>query len=247
MSALEYDFTQDVYLNKTVEDFPEEYFSMSMQYKKTLRPDWWKAMSLFAYGYNNVAELLKNKFDDIIKEDVNSYRTVKTCPGLGAVFNRAINLKWPCDVLIQVDEEGNLAYKTSNDTLISLGIHQQKFQGHLDDVIFLKVTYPIAIRNKNFDVSFHDPILYNNTPFRVSPGLLLRSKRPITLSSFLIFPAKPENYFFKAGEVFTTLVLSESGIPIKKANLYNDVMKYRSDISSSFFDSKWSKRNVDNG
>lgn len=249
MLTLEYDyvpFNESHNLDYLDSELPDEFLSLVFQHKKILRPDWWKPMSLFKYGYNNAAEMIKNKYMQLLEDNTNSYRTVKTCPGLGALFNRAINMKWPCDVFLQTTEEG-VDYKSSNSRFISIGIHKQEFQGHLNDVLFVKVTFPLAIRNYQFDVSFQDPILYNNTPFRVSPGMLLSSRKPITLSTFLIFPKIEEQYFFKQGEIMTTLVLSQPGVDVKRVNMYNEVSKYRSDLSSSFFESKWSQRNVNNG
>lgn len=250
--VLEYDYTRlhpsDDFSDADVDKIPEEFFKTAIEHKPNPRPKWWDNLSLFKYGYNSTRQLVTEQFDDLIKNNnTDSFRTAKSCPGLGSFFNRSINLKWPCDVFLEVKQDGEIIYKPSNPNHILFSIQDQDIESHLNNVIIVKVTLPIAIRNTNFDISFNDPILYNNTPFRVCPGLLLKSETPTILSTFLMFSPVAQKYFMPAGDIYNTLVTSEPNVKLKHSDLKKEVYSTKAKLNRSFFNSNWSIRNVDNG
>lgn len=241
---LEYDNarTKD---NILIEQFPNNFIDQTIDHKRK-RPKWWDDMPLFYWGFNSQKKLLESKYDEVLDSGQESYRTFKTCPGIGAYFNRAMNIKWPCDVLFEINEDESITYRASNPNYISIQSHEHSLTGHLADIVIVKVSIPLIIRNKDFDITFQDSTFYRNNPFRVSPGILERSNKPTLLNCFLFFPKQPRKYFFQSGDIYATIVTSKPNVILKHSDLRPSFNNYLQEIKRSFFKTKWSYRDVDN-
>ena len=244
MSVLEYDFNNRPGQHFTPPEGDELRDFLDIQ--KVLRPSWWDRLSLFHHGYNSLGEVLKNDWNRLISNNANNVRSVKTCPGLGEYFTRTANLLWPCDVLIETSKDGTWKYSCQSPEAITIIGHANEMKSsHLEKKIILKTVPNFWAKNKDFDIYFGEPLLYCEPEYRVSPGILKQSSKPIQLNTFLFFPKEDAKYVYHAGDPICSLTFSKRVNKVKRVDMKKETSRYTYELRKRLFNSKWSIRDRD--
>ena len=196
------------------------------------QPTWWKKLTAFVNDVRTPGEAVK-KYSWHTILNYNTWMTAKGCPAIQNYMKQNIVLKFPCDVIIEVDENGGYRWRSANHQM-SVSHHDgMQYPGFSDQYTVLKFCYNINFSvDKKVQLNFQDPIFYTWTDYRVSPGTVeLNPKQAYGLNVIVVFPKNKARYFFKAGTVLCTAQFTDAIKTIEQ----KDLSKYKTNSDTKSF------------
>ena len=206
-------------------------------------PQWWRSLTPFTHNINSTAQLIRDKWDELIDPDrVHlTARTVKTCPGFSSLFKQSIPIKLPADMLIETTQD---TWRWSSPAgVVSMQEHNED-QAPGSDVTknyhVLKFEMPIVfMTDKKVSGCFVDPIYYNDVDYKVAPGILQGlEKQPTFLNVIVFFPKQFKRYHLKKGSVIALLQLSEKITAVQPKEMVYETDRFLYNLNSQLFNSK---------
>lgn len=189
------------------------------------KPSWWKSITSYIKGLNSVKEI----FEKIPKEKIFSgkrFSTIKRCPGMHQLFSRSALAKWPCDVLLEIEEDGSYMWRAGN-TDIDIGYHHpEQAPVYLGEkYAFIKPAFKFFYStDKDCLISFIDPVLYVDQPYRVCPGIIENKKnKKMEMNIILLFEKKKATYNFKAGDPIAMIQFDKKITKLEYDHTINDM------------------------
>jgi hypothetical protein len=191
-------------------------------------PKWWNSLKAFQNGAKSVKDFLSNlNWEDFAYGDMIT--TVKVCPGFNQHFNNSLLMRFPCDIMLETNEDGRFRYKTSNKSISISGHHEDQAPEFLqkNNLIVLKFDAKYVLKtSKQSQLSFVDPILYKDQPYRASPGCAYINNKAVPPNFICFFPKISERYFFKAGDPMAVLQFSDKVTAIEKKDFTKDIKHF---------------------
>ena len=209
LSKLEYHIGDTSQLGHNIE---EEFLSLE-------KPKWFTTQPLITHNEaKSVSDYIKKYWNDLMKYIPESIKTSKGCPGFNTLFKHSVVIKFPCDVLLEIQENGDYKYQTKSKYTVLKNINHHgsgQFQGMPGNYIAIKFEFDCHINVKDTLIQFIDPLYWNDVPYKVTPGLVPCDCMPLNVIVF--FPAG--KYHFKAGSVLATMTFSNPITKIESADL----------------------------
>ena len=146
MATLEYCFA-----NKNPEIINLEWYGI----EKT-KPSWFKKLNPFTSeikpegykkAYDSIKELKRIPFGRGAGSLV-TFRSVKTCPGIGNYLDRTIPIKLPCDLALDTKEDG-WRYFSNGDDLMDITSHPNNQIPIFKEYHILKICFPLYFKSKD--------------------------------------------------------------------------------------------------
>jgi len=198
----------------------------SMKLLSREKPSWWKSITPYIKGIKNAKEFLEK----IQKEKIFSgkrFSTIKRCHGMHQLFSKSVLLKWPCDVLLEIEEDGSYKWRAGNND-IHIGFHHpDQAPIHLGEkYAFIKPAFKFFYATtENCLISFIDPILYKKQPYNVCPGIIENKKnKKMELNVILLFDkGNKQQYFFKAGDPLAIMQFDKNVTSLEQSNKILDL------------------------
>lgn len=188
------------------------------------KPLWWKNFSFFILGYKKFKDLIFNLNIDHLLSTESNFVTIKACPAMHNLFQKSLLLKWPCDTIIETYEDGSFKFRhTNSDMSIEHHSNLQLPSNLSKEFTVLKIGFSMDFStSENCCVSFVDPILYKDQPYKVSPGIMnCFSNRKSLLKVICFFPKKNMRYFFESGEPLSLMQFDKNITGVAQSNLDN--------------------------
>lgn len=238
MSVLEYAFSA------SPETFKPEWFGLSRN-----KPTWFEKLNPFVSiskmkegGYKSAKDALKETrkipFSSEYKPG-GTFRSVKTCPGIGNYLSRTIPLKLPSDLIIETKTD-NWRFFSPFKASIDVSDHKynQIQKESFKDYHILKIGFPLLLKSKDKDLRgfFTDPMYYNNDIFwRCVPGVLDFSVVQ-QINVIILLPKINEHYSFQTGTVCGAITFTK---PITKIKQNQKLVSQFDNLIASNFRSTW--------
>lgn len=201
-------------------------------------PDWWKDLNVFQNGAKNIKEFFE-KFNWDVFSDAEIFTTVKVCPGMRQHFDNSILLKFPCDVVLETNVDGGYRFKSSNKDLFISAHHEDQAPAIGKDFIIIKFVVNFSLMSsKKSQMSFVDPIMFKDQPYRASPGCVYCFEEPVLPNFICFFPKENERYYFKAGDPMAIIQFSDPIESFTQKDLSYFSNKRRNGVKSFFLHSK---------
>jgi hypothetical protein len=191
-------------------------------------PSWYSKLTPYWNGSKNFNDFIKTQWSTIFQYQNYRMHTVKSCPGFNTFFKKSIQLKLDNDLLVETGADGGFVY-TYLGNHFSLSSHNgQEAPGLSNKYIFLKFTYNLAFKySKDCDVTFIDPVLYDEQPYRMCPGIIQTQKQNIMYVNVItLFPKVNTKYHFPKGSTLACMQFSEPVKDMKKVDLSEDIKKH---------------------
>lgn len=173
-------------------------------------PSWWKKTKLFLFENKTIIDFFKNIANSWSTEI--PILTIKSCPGMHSLFKRSLLIKFPCDIFLKTEKNGNYTWRSSNSNIkIETHISPQAPYYIGENFIVIKFVIPIQYcLDKDSLAWYSDPILYKNQPYNIVPGIIEASKnKRFELNIVSLFPKEDKEYLFMAEDPLSLLTFSE--------------------------------------
>lgn len=201
-------------------------------------PDWWKELSVFQNGAKTIKEFW-NSFNWDIFSTAEIFTTVKVCPGMKAHFDNSMLLKFPCDIFLETNAEGGYRFKSSNKELSVSSHHYDQAPAIGDRYIIMKFVVNFSLMtSKKSQMSFVDPIMFKDQPYRSSPGCVYCDESPVIPNLICFFPKENATYYFKAGDPMAIIQFSDPIDSVTRKDHSEFHKKRNSGVKSFFLHSK---------
>lgn len=201
------------------------------------KPQWYKEIKPYISKYQdeyyeNIFAVAEKDWNSIFEEKIG--KTIKVCPGMHSLFRHTLLLKFPQNIFLETNADGEYRWNIPDTnqlgkSVLTVAAHNSKQAvGFADNYIILKFCYNMYLKpDEDSNLSFLDPILYNDQPYKVLPGIVeLNSKRPgIQLNVITLFPKINKKYIFKKNTVLCMLQSSKTIKGISKEDLSIDIIK----------------------
>jgi len=195
MTKLEFDYNPDEQC-KSGAIFPDDYINIEN------KPSFWKNLSYYVFDLKSPSQAM----DYLLYEGVATPKTFKSCPAMHGYFQRAIPVKFTSDIILETFENGTYNYRCFDNSMLIRDHGSHQVGGHLsEDFIIIKFFFNVLIRTKSNSINFSTPILYNQMPYEVVPGIIQNQKWPIDLNINTLFPKINKKYHFKTGDICAVL------------------------------------------
>lgn len=187
---------------------------------------WWDGLPNFHSGIK--------KIKDVLRVDLGNYDTpltVKTCPGITDLLQKSYIVKFPCDVLIDIEPVPNLAdpimrWQVPDGDLLSVGRHSREQYTSSKQQIFnnysnVKFQIPVFLGSKKTLGYIYTPPYYHtdNIPYVIMPGIIYTNNNMANeLNVNCMFPNQAGTYHFRAGEPLCYLTVLEDYLPELEEN-----------------------------
>ena len=203
MGILKYYYEPDLGIAHQIEDV------LSLE-----NPYWWNKLPPIYNGNRDRFKFIKENWERILSKEITDSTekryTAKTCPAFVKLFQNSVLIKFPCDILLETDEDGDWRWQSKNiNSLFKRVSFHDSYQvaGHVKDFITLKFEFDISIGMKDSMCWFNDPFYYQVQPYQVAPGLIKSTGMPLNVIVF--FEKKKEKYLFQAGSPCAMLSFSD--------------------------------------
>jgi len=201
------------------------------------KPQWFKDIKPYISKYEdqyyeNIFAVAKKDWNGIFEEKYG--KTIKVCPGMHSLFRHTLLLKFPENLFLETTAAGNYRWRIPEanrlgNSLLTVQEHNSRQAvGFADNYIIIKFCYNVFIKpDEEINLSFLDPILYNDQPYKVLPGIVeLGGKRKgVQLNIICLLPKKDEKYIFKKNTVLCMIQSSKIIKSISKEDLSKDITK----------------------
>jgi hypothetical protein len=209
MSKLEYCIGDMTHVGHSIEG---EFLSLE-------KPKWFTTQPVITHNEaKSVPDYIRKYWNDLMHFIPESVKTSKSCPGFNTLFKHSVAIKFPCDILLEIDENLDYKYQTKSryTVLKSITHHGSgQLQGMPGNYVAIKFEFDCHINVKNTLVQFIDPLYWNDVPYKVSPGLVECKAMPLNTIAFF----SPGKYHFKAGSVLSVMTFSNPITHIESADL----------------------------
>ena len=197
-----------------------------VKYKKP--PAWYENLTPYWDNYKTFSDLVKNNWSNIFQYSSYKMHTVKTCPGINTFFRKSLQLKLDNDLLVETGADGGWVYTYLGENFSMSNHAPKEAPGLSDKHIFLKFSYNFAFQfSKDCDVSFIDPVLIEEQPYRVCPGIIQTQKQNImTVSVITLFPKVNKKYHFPRGSTLACMQFSEKVDDLVEKDLQKEIKKH---------------------
>lgn len=204
----------------------------------SVKPKWYKDLSVFIGGFNTAYETVKNYGflqNDFSREILP--KTAKLCPSMRHLFgpNSGV-MKAPCDIIIRT--QGNEMDWVSSSKAMTVNLHPDEQLPQLSKKYnILKFNSNIGITaSKNCNITFMDNILHKETQFRPCPGVIDIHKggKSLPLNPIVFFPKSEDLQIFeiKKGTVLMAISFSDRVESIVKKDLKQKFKNYENGRST---------------
>lgn len=193
------------------------------------KPEWFNTMTTYQHMCKTAKEFIGKHWDILFKKDTSTVKTARACPGLNNFFTQSIPLKFPCQVFIETTKRGEYRW-TASEHFIKVSIHDPAQAPKLaEKYLILKFELPLYYRvTEDVQISFVDPVLYNEMNYIVSPGIIKMKKGDIqSLNIITFFPLEDAKYVFNPGEVLASMQFSSIIKGIEKKDLGDALKRHR--------------------
>jgi hypothetical protein len=130
-------------------------------------------------------------------------KTVKGCPGMLELFKNSFLVKFPCDLILETQKNGQYrAQKPTETEVLTLSHHREEqveLSEPLSSFIMIKFCFPFLYQAPNNKISFVDATYWKNQPYKIAPGILdfTNAKEALPLNIITFFEKKDKIYEFK--------------------------------------------------
>jgi len=180
------------------------------------KPSWLKEMPLLAGGFSNLKEWFKTaQPNDPVP------KTVKACPGIKDLLSKVIILKFPTDLLLDIQADGTYKWRTPWPVQNFNVSSHQSWQYNFSDNINIKISLPLSLScTKNVDIIYLEPFYHTSVPYKVIPGIVkLSSKHQSIQPINLFFDRENKTYQFRAGQPLCYIMVCNGSAQVKEQKL----------------------------
>lgn len=206
----------------------------------SVKPKWYKDLSVFIGGFNTAYETVKNY--GFFQNAGVLPKTAKLCPSMLHLFgpNSGV-IKAPCDIIIRT--QGDAMDFVSPGKSMTVNLHPDSQLPQLSKKYnILKFNSNVGITvSKNCNITFMDNILHQETQFRPCPGVIDVHKggKSLPLNPIVFFPKSEDLQIFeiKKGTVLMAISFSNRIENIVKKDLKQKFRNFEN--SKSKFIASW--------
>lgn len=228
-------------------DIPEDtkiHFDINNYVKYKEKPTWFSSLTPFLFGAKNFKESMASSWDIMFKGVNSRLHTSRTCPALNVYFSKTLPLKVNDDFLVETYADGNYRW-LSGDNNVEMSSHSEfEAPGYLSqNYIFLKFVFKFYIKTTaSCDISYTDPVLYNDVPFKVCPGVIQHKKNSVQkINLITLFPKIDAKYHFPKDTILGCVQFSEKISGLKHKSFNDEIKKHVYEISVRNGNSKYFK------
>jgi len=226
-------FEEDDVMSNLPKDEADDMFQKFLEPATPKSSCWWSDMKSGKSPKAKINDIIKQlehalKDKDEIEEledKVEYHRTAKACPAIISIFKNCYILKWPVDVMISIDDKGNLVTSSPQSSFIKIsqhGPHQFRTNNKESDLFSnhcnVKIEFPFQLSSPDNAWMFLPSTWHKLYDFIVPPGRIeapFASCSPLNINT--MFPLAKDGelrtYHFKAGDPFAYLYFEK---PITK-------------------------------
>jgi hypothetical protein len=175
-------------------------------------PEWLKQTPFFAGGFKSLKDWFSKEPGGPVP------KTIRACPGIADYLSKIIVVKFPVDILLNINEDGSYQWRTPMPLdNFNIASHQQWQYNNFTDKINIKIFLPLALSsNKNTEIMFTDPYYHTITPYSVVPGIVkLTSSNQSIQPINLLFAKSKSTYQFNAGQPLCYIFVCNEKIKLK--------------------------------
>ena len=205
-------------------------------------PSWFEKLTPYINGTKTVLDAWRS-IEPNERNNARVYSTAKMCPSFHNLFRNSFLVKFPCDMMVEYDDNNWVWNVPSNENPLGLGMHsahQHGFSERLNNYHIMKFEIPLQLTStKNLDIMFFDPIYWESVPYRVAPGVMnIGGKNSAIHMNVIVFFEKNGErnaYHFRKGQPMCLMNTSEK-VQLTETN---DIKNFhRKRFASSF---KWDR------
>lgn len=185
--------------------------SRVLKCKTSSAPDWFTKTTHYIHNVKTKAEFVSKYWDILLNPEIDKVKTIRSCPGFTNYFKQNVPIIFPTQVMLETSEDGGYRWRSGHKYL-SITHHNASQAPNIGEkYIILKFCFPIWLKSsEDMQISFIDPIFYNEQPYKVCPGIMNLNKNEIMdLNVITLFPKKNNKYIFEEKQVLSTVQFSK--------------------------------------
>jgi len=203
---------------KANKDLSIELFDKMMEPATPAACPWFKSLPVFFREKHDIKRIWEIHKELILNppkgpEDVPPFipgnKSARSCPAINSFLKQSYILKFPCDIAVTINSDGQWqASETRQDLMVLEGHPAEQYQsGIFENKVNIKFCYPIRITTDNIPWGFYQPIYHEEQPFTVTPGIVdgkWTKSQELNINTVFNKPEKGQvdHYHFKTGDAF---------------------------------------------
>lgn len=201
------------------------------------KPKWFLDTSPIIFDKVSKYEFIDTCPDHLLY-NYESFSTIKSCPAVNKHFSNSILLKFPCDVILDIREDGCTFKGSNKDVLMNVHAPEQAPKYISDNWFIIKFNLNLSLRTeKENKAIFINPLMWKHQNYHVSPGIW--ESGDITgpnLLNVIVFFEKTtfKKYFFKRNDPLAVLQFYDRIDSLEKEDHSHFIEKRHNGIKSFF-------------
>jgi hypothetical protein len=216
-NKLFYRFEND---NLNTKDVAESLIAEILEKAKPTSSCWWSKLKSRTDDFKDNLHKLKENQISLLKglapNNDKTGPTMKSCPGVLDLFNRAFLVKSPCDIVLTTDSNGAFYYDIADTSMINIDTHEKnQFLQPGNDLfknkMCIKFMLKVRLKTSGFGYLLTTPTYHSDLGFTVPVGCVegnYADNQYLNIITFLDLPKDNETktLTIRKGDVLAYLV-----------------------------------------